>query len=145
MTVASHITQTHTSRRGMHMRKLTALGALLLVGSFGVALSAPSADVGLPVPAITTVSEASAAGLGRGGGGGEGARTQVGSRTASLLQNELAPLFFIVVAIALAVAAFQRNAGAAVAILVAAVVVGAFLLVPDQVETFFRSVYQFVL
>lgn len=126
------------------MRKLTALGALLLVGSFSVALSAPSADVGLPVPAITTVSEADAA-IGRGSGGGEGARTQVGSRTADLLQNELAPLFFIVVAIALAVAAFQRNAGAAVAILVAAVVVGAFLLVPDQVESLYRSIYRFVL
>ncbi len=126
------------------MRKLTALGVLLLVGSLAVALSAPSADVGLPVPAITTVSEADAA-IGRGGGGGEGGRTQVGSRTANLLQTELAPLFFIVVAIALAVAVFQRNAGAAVAILVAAVVVGAFLLVPDQVESLYRSIYQFVL
>lgn len=126
------------------MRKLTALGALLLVGSFCAALSVPSADVGLPVPAITTVSEADAA-IGRGGGGGEGARTQVGSRTANLLQTELAPLFFIIVAIALAVAVFQRNAGAAVAILVAAVVVGAFLLVPDQVESLYRSIYQFVL
>ena len=126
------------------MRKLTALGALLLVGSLLAALSAPSADVGLPVPAITTVSHADAA-IGRGNGGGEGAHTQVGSRTASFLQNELAPLFFIVVAIVLAVAAFQRNAGAAVAILVAAVVIGAFLLVPDQVESFYRSIYQFVL
>jgi hypothetical protein len=126
------------------MRRLTALGALLLVGSFGVALSAPNADVGLPVPAITKMTEADAA-IGRGGGGGEGARTQVGSRTANLLQSELAPLFFIVVAIALAVAVFQRNAGAAVAILVAAVVVGAFLLVPDQVESLYRSIYQFVL
>jgi hypothetical protein len=126
------------------MRKLTALGALLLVGFLSVALSAPSADVGLPVPAITTVSEADAA-IGRGGGGGEGAQTQVGSRTANLLQNELAPLFFIVVAIALAVAVFQRNAGTAVAILVAAVVIGAFLLVPDQVESLYRSIYQFVL
>ena len=126
------------------MRKLTALGALLLVGFLSVALSAPSADVGLPVPAITTVSEADAA-IGRGGSGGEGARTQVGSRTANLLQNELAPLFFIVVAIALTVAVFQRNAGAAVGILVAAVVIGAFLLVPDQVESLYRSIYQFVL
>jgi hypothetical protein len=32
-----------------------------------------------------------------------------------------------------------------VAILVAAVVVGAFLLVPDQVEAFFRAIYDFVL
>ncbi|HEU5105553.1 MAG TPA: hypothetical protein VFU11_06900 [Solirubrobacterales bacterium] len=127
------------------MRRITALAAVLLVGLLGLALAAPSSDVSLPAPAITTMSEADAAGLGRGGGGGEGARTQVGSRTASLLQNELAPLFFIIVAIALAVAAFQRNAGAAVAILVAAVVVGAFLLVPEQVETLFRSIYQFVL
>jgi hypothetical protein len=126
------------------MRKLTALGALLLVGFLGVALAAPSSDVGKSVPAITTVSSAEAA-IGRGGGGGEGARTQVGSRTASLLQNELAPLFFIVVAIALGAAAFQRNAGAAIGILVAAVVIGAFLLVPDQVESLYRSIYQFVL
>ncbi len=126
------------------MRKLTALGALLLVGFLGVALAAPSSDVGKPVPAITTVSSAEAA-IGRGGGGGEGARTQVGSRTASLLQNELAPLFFIIVAIALGAAVFQRNAGAAIGILVAAVVIGAFLLVPDQVESLYRSIYQFVL
>jgi hypothetical protein len=90
------------------------------------------------------VSHADAA-IGRGGEGGEGARTQVGSRTASLLQNELAPLFFIIVAIALGAAAFQRNAGAAIGILVAAVVIGAFLLVPDQVESLYRSIYQFVL
>jgi hypothetical protein len=126
------------------MRRLTALGALLLVGSLGVALAAPSADVGLPVPAITSVSQAHAA-IGRGGGGGEGGQGHVGSRTASLLQNELAPLFFIVVAIMLSAAVFQRNAGTAVAILVAAVVIGAFLLVPDQVESFYRSIYQFVL
>ena len=145
MTVIGPTTQTHTSRRGMPMRRITALAAVLFVGSFGLALAAPSTDVGLPVPAITTMSEADAAGLGRGGGGGEGGRIQVGDRTASLLQNELAPIFVLVVAIALAVAAFQRNAGAAVAILVAAVIVGAFLLVPDQVETLFRSIYQFVL
>lgn len=127
------------------MRKLTALGALLLVGFLGVALAAPSADVGLPVPAITTVSHADAA-IGRGGGGSEsGGKPGVLSRLASLLQSELASLFFIVVAIGLAVPIFQRNAGAAVALLVAAFVIGAFLLVPQQVEALFRSIYQFVL
>ena len=126
------------------MRKLTALGALLLVGFLGVAAAAPSADVGLPVPAITTMSHADAA-IGRGSGSVEGGRTQVGSKTAALLQSELAPLFFIVVAIALGAAVFQRNAGTAVAILVAAVVIGAFLLVPDQVESLYRSIYSFVL
>ena len=39
----------------------------------------------------------------------------------------------------------QRNAGAAVALLVAAFVIGAFLLVPDQVESTFRTLYNFVL
>lgn len=126
------------------MRRLTALGALLLVGFLGVAAAAPSADVGGPVPAISTISHAEAA-IGRGGESGEGGRTQVGSKTASLLQSELAPLFFIVVAIALGAAVFQRNAGAAVAILVAAVVIGAFLLVPDRVESLYRSIYNFVL
>jgi hypothetical protein len=126
------------------MHKLKALGALLLVGFLGAALAAPSADVGMPVPAITTVSHADAA-IGRGGGGGEGARTQVGSRTASFLQNELTPLFFVVVAISLGAAVFQRNAGAAIGILVAAIVIGAFLLVPEQVESLYRSIYQFVL
>lgn len=126
------------------MRKFTALGALLLVGFLGVAVAAPSADVGLPVPAITTTSHADAA-IGRGGEASEGGRTQVGSKTASLLQSELAPLFFIVVAIALGAAVFQRNAGAAVGILVAAVVIGAFLLVPNQVESLYRSIYNFVL
>lgn len=126
------------------MRRLTALAALLLVGFLGVAAATPSADVGGPVPAISTISHADAA-IGRGGGASEGGRTQVGSKTASLLQSELAPLFFIVVAIALGAAVFQRNAGAAVAILVAAVVIGAFLLVPDRVESLYRSIYNFVL
>jgi hypothetical protein len=61
------------------------------------------------------------------------------------LQSELAAIFFIIVAIGISVPIFQRNAGGAVAILVAAVVIGAFLLVPQQVEALFRSVYQFVL
>ena len=126
------------------MRRFTVLAIVIAVGSFGVALAAPSSDVGLTVPAISQISHADAA-IGRGGGGAEGARTQVGSRTASWLQSELAPLFFIIVAIVLATAAFQRNAGAAVAILIGAVVIGAFLLVPQQVESFFRAVYQFIL
>ena len=54
-------------------------------------------------------------------------------------------MFFVVVGIALGVAVFQRNAGAAVAILVAAVVVGAFLLAPNQVESLYRTIYSFVL
>jgi hypothetical protein len=127
------------------MRKLTALGALLLVGFFGVALSAPSADVGLPVPAITTVSEADAA-IGRGGGGGGGGgHPGVIDRLASLVASEIAAGFYIAVAIGLSVAVMQRNAGAAVALLVAAFVIGAFILAPNQVESLFRSVYQFVL
>ncbi|HEX7244023.1 MAG TPA: hypothetical protein VF245_00480 [Solirubrobacterales bacterium] len=126
------------------MRKSIALAAVLLVGSFGIALAAPSADVGLPMPAITTLSHADAA-IGRGGGAGEGARTQVGSRTASWLAGELIPLFFLIIAIALMAVSLQRNAGAAVAILVAAVVIGAFLLVPDSVEAFFRTIYNLVL
>jgi len=126
------------------MHKLTTLGAVLLVGFLGVALAAPSTDGSTSIPAIATVSHADAA-IGRGAGSGEGARTQVGSRTASFLQNELTPLFFIVVAISLGAAVFQRNAGAAIGILVAAIVIGAFLLVPEQVESFYRSIYQFVL
>jgi hypothetical protein len=127
------------------MRRFTALGVLVLVGSFCAALSAPSADVGLPVPAITSVSEADAA-IGRGGGGAEeGGQSQVLKRTASWLQGELSAIFFIIVAAVLAAAAFQRNAGAAVGILVAAVVIGAFLLVPDQVESLYRSIYRYVL
>jgi hypothetical protein len=126
------------------MRRLTALGALFLVGFMGVAAAAPSADVGQPVPAISTMSHADAA-IGRGGAASEGGQGQVGSKTATLLQNELAPLFFIVVALALTAAVFQRNTGAAVGILVAAVVIGAFLLAPDQVESFYRSIYNFVL
>lgn len=127
------------------MRKLAALGALILVGSLGAALAAPAGGPGSPVPAITTISRAEAA-IGRGGGGGEaGGKPGVLSRTASLLQNELAAIFFVLVAIALAVPIFQRNAGAAVAVLVAAFIIGAFLLVPEQVESLFRSIYQFVL
>jgi hypothetical protein len=127
------------------MRKLTALGALFLVGSLGVALAAPSANEGLPVPAITTVSHADAA-IGRGNGGAEGTGGHTGSRVASWLQGELTQVFFVLVAIGLGVAAFfQRNAGQAVAIFVGAVVVGAFLLAPDQVEAAFQRFYQFVL
>ncbi len=126
------------------MRRLTELGALLLVGFLAVAAAAPGTDVGLPMPAITTVSHADAA-IGRGGDQGQGGQTQVLKRTASWLQSELAAPFFIVIAIALAVVALQRNAGAAVGILIAAIVIGAFLLVPDQVESFYRSFYNFVL
>ena len=126
------------------MRRLTALGAALLVGLLGATLLAPSPDAGLPVPAIGTVSEAKAA-IGRGEGGAQGGQTQVGSKTAAWLQGELAPLFYMVVAISLAAAVFQRNTGAAVGILVAAVVIGAFLLVPDQVESLYRSIYNSVL
>lgn len=126
------------------MRRLTALGALLVVGLLGVAAAAPSTDLGLPMPAITTMSHADAA-VGRGGGASEGAQTQVLKRVATLLQSELAAIFFIAVAVGLAVTSGQRNAGAAVAVLVAALVIGAFLLVPDQVETFFRSIYSYVL
>lgn len=126
------------------MRKLVALGALLLVGLLGVAAATPSADVSSPL-AIGTISNAEAA-VGRGGGGGEGGgKPGVLSRTASLLQSELAAIFFVIVAIGLAVPIFQRNAGTAVALLVASFVIGAFLLVPQQVEALFRSIYQFVL
>src|SRR5206468_4246984 len=79
------------------MLRLTALGALLLVGFMGVAAAAPGADVGQPVPAISTMSHADAA-IGRGGGASEAGQGQVGSKTATFLRNELAPLFFIVVA-----------------------------------------------
>jgi hypothetical protein len=128
------------------MRRTIALGAALVVGSFGLAISAPSYDLGLPIPAITKMSEADAAGLGRGGGGAsEGGGTGVLQRLSSLLQNEFTSMFFLAVAIGLAVLVGQRNAGAAVGFLVAAFVIGAFLLVPDQVESLFRSTYQFVL
>ena len=126
------------------MRRSTALGALLLVGFLGVAAAAPSVDVGLPMPAITTMSHADAA-IGRVGGGSEGGQTQVLKRAASWLQSELASIFFIAVAIGLGVTVGQRNAAAAVALLVAALVIGAFLLVPDQVESFYRSVYSLLL
>jgi hypothetical protein len=126
------------------MRRSTALGAVLLVGLLGAMLFAPGADAGLPVPAIGTISEATAA-ISRGEGSSEGGQTQVGSKTAAWLQGELAPLFFIVVAIALAAAVGQRNAGAAVLILIAAVVIGAFLLVPDRVESLYRAIYNTVL
>lgn len=127
------------------MRRLTALGALVLFGCLGAALSAPSADVGLPMPTITTVSSADAA-VGRGGGESEGGgQIQVLTRIGQIVEREFPKLFFPGVAILLSVAAVQRNAGAAVAILVAAVVIGAFLLAPDQVQSLFHAIYQFVL
>lgn len=128
------------------MRRAIALGAVLLVGLFGLAISAPSSDLGLPVPAMTTISKADAAGLGRGdGGGSEGGGTGVLKRFGSVLQNEFTSIFFLLIAIGLAILVGQRNAGAAVGFLVAAFVIGAFLLAPDQVESLFRSTYQFVL
>lgn len=129
------------------MRKLTALGALLLVGFLGVAAAAPRGDEGLPVPAFTSISAADAA-ISRGGGEGGsegGGGSQVLKRFFSWLQSEISAGFFVLVAIGLAIPIFQRNAGAAVALLVAAFVIGAFLLVPDQVESFFRSLYNLVL
>ncbi|HWC48429.1 MAG TPA: hypothetical protein VG448_06075 [Solirubrobacterales bacterium] len=127
------------------MRRLTALAGLFLVGFLGVAAAAPGTDLGLPIPAITTTSHAQAA-IGRGGGGGsEGGQPGVLKRLGGLFQEEFAGLFFILVAIGLAVLIGQRNAGAAVGLLVAAFVIGAFLLVPNQVESLFRSVYNYVL
>jgi hypothetical protein len=127
------------------MRKVLVLGALVLVCSMGFALAPPSNEVSAPGSAIFRLSQADAA-LGRGGAGNQaGGRPGVLSRLASLAQSELAAIFFIVVALFLAVPIFQRNAGAAVALLVASFVIGAFLLVPQQVETLFRSIYQYVL
>lgn len=129
------------------MRRLTALGAIFLVGFLGVALAAPGADVGPSVPAITGISQAEAA-IGRGEGAegeGGGAAPGVLKRLGSLIQGELAGFFYVAVALGLAVTVAQRNAGAAVALLVSAFVIGAFLLVPDQVESTFRTVYNFVL
>jgi hypothetical protein len=130
------------------MRRSLVLGALLLAGFMAVGAAAPSADLGALAPAIAGISEADAA-LGRGGGGGGagggGGHPGVLDRFASLIQDEFAAGFFIAVAIGLTITVVQRNAGAAVGVLVAALVIGAFLLVPNQVETLFRSVYQFVL
>ena len=128
------------------MRRLTALGAIFLVGVLGVAAAAPAADVGPSIPAITGISQAEAA-IGRGEGPGSegGGSPGVLKRLGTLIQGELAGFFYIAVALGLAVTVGQRNAGAAVALLVAAFVIGAFLLVPDQVESTFRTVYNFVL
>lgn len=129
------------------MRRLTALGALILFGCLGASLSAPSADLGLPMPAITTVSHADAA-VGRGGGGAEGeggAQVQVVSRISRWFEQELPNAFFPLVAIGLGWAALQRNAGAAVGTLVFAVVVGPFIFAPDQLESLFNALYRFVL
>jgi len=127
------------------MRRSIALAGLFLVGFLGVAAASPGADLGLPVPAITTTSPAQAA-IGRGGAGGsEGGQPGVLKRFFALIQSEVAAGFFIAVALGLAVMVGQRNAGAAVGLLVAAFVIGAFLLVPDQVESLFRSVYNYVL
>lgn len=127
------------------MFKYAILGSVLLLSVLGVAMAAPSVDAGEPVSALVISEAAAAIGRGSGGDASEGGGTGAGSRAASWLQGEVIPIFFIVIAIALAVVAMQRNAGAAVAILVAAVVVGAFLLVPDQVESFFRAIYDLVL
>lgn len=127
------------------MRRFIALAALLLVGLLGVAAAAPSADLGLPVPAITKATSAEAA-YGRGDGGSEGGGGPgVLSRLGTVLQSELAKVFYLGVACVLGAHLVQRNAGAAVAALVGAFVIGAFLLVPDQVEAAFRAVYNIVL
>ncbi|MBS1861868.1 MAG: hypothetical protein JSS68_09165 [Actinobacteria bacterium] len=128
------------------MRRLTALGAIFLVGFLGVAAATPGADVGPFTQAITGISQAEAA-IGRGeGSGAEGAGGPgVLKRLGSFLQSEVAGIFYIAVAIGLAVTVGQRNAGAAVALLVGAFVIGAFLLVPNLVEQTFRTLYNFVL
>ncbi len=100
-----------------------------------------------PVQGVTTITHADAA-ISRGsatGGGGGGQATQAGQKAAQLLQGWLAPLLFIGTAIGIGAAAVQRNAGLAVVTIVLALVIGAFVLVPNQMETMFRSIYQFVL
>ena len=129
------------------MRKLIAIGALCLLGLLGAAMAAPSAEPSA-VQGITGITHAEAA-ISRGGGeeesGGGGSATQGGQKTAKLLQGWFTPLLFILTAIGIGVAASQRNAGQVVLVVVLALVIGAFLLVPDQMEGWFKQIYQFVL
>lgn len=124
--------------------------AACLVGLLGLIMAAPTtryvASPSVNKLALISVDSAGAA-ISRGGaeGGGGGRASQVGSNTARLLQGVITPLIFILAAIGIGVAAFQRNAGMAVAVIVLALVVGAFTIVPNQVEGWFKEVYNFIL
>jgi len=121
-----------------------------LVGLLGAVMAAPTTTyvASSPLDKLALVSaEPAEAAISRGGGegGGGGRASQVGSNTARLLQGVITPLIFILAAIGIGVAAFQRNAGMAVAVIVLALVVGAFTIVPNQVEGWFKEVYNFIL
>lgn len=129
------------------MRLFVLIGAVCVFGSFGALITMPVAGQAVPgLGDITSIEKADAA-ISRGGGGGEGggSASQAGEKTARLLQGWVAPLIFILTAIGIGIAAFQRNAGLAVVVVVLALVIGAFTLVPDQVEAWFKDIYRFVL
>jgi hypothetical protein len=127
------------------MHKAIVIGALCLVGSFGAALAGPG---GQPVGLIPHVTEAQAA-IGRGGGGGGegggGSALQVFPKLKTLVGTAIASLLFVVTGAAVGIAAMQRNMGLAFVAVVLSLVIGAFVLAPDQVEAWFKSIYQFVL
>jgi hypothetical protein len=129
------------------MAKLIAIGALCLIGSLSAAMAAPSAVPSSAAQGIANITHAEAA-ISRGGGeegGGGGSATQGGQKTAQLLQDWGTPLLFVITAIMIGAAALQRNTGEVVLIVVLALVIGAFLLVPNQMEGWFKQIYQFVL
>jgi hypothetical protein len=134
------------------MRKVIVIGAMCLVGTFGAAMAGPGGHSTGLVP-IPQTSEASAA-IGRGGGGGSegsseggsgGSALQVFPRLKTLAGTAIASLLFVITGAAIGVAAMQRNMGFAVVAVVLSMVIGAFVLAPDQVEAWFKSIYQFVL
>jgi hypothetical protein len=128
------------------MRKVIVIGALCLIGSFGAAMAGPG---GQSIGLVPHVSEARAAiGRGGGGGGGEGgggSALQVFPRLKTLVGTAIASLLFVVTGAAVGIAAMQRNMGLAFVAVVLSLVIGAFVLAPDQVEAWFKSIYQFVL
>jgi hypothetical protein len=129
------------------MRNSIAIGVLCVVGSFGAVMAAPSAELSSPVQGIANITHAEAA-VSRGGaeeGGGGGNATQGGANAAHLLQHWFTPLLFVLTAIGIGAASLQRNAGQVVLIVVLALLIGAFLLVPTQMEGWFKQIYQVLL
>lgn len=135
------------SERNEPMRLLVLIGAACVLLSLGSAMITTTECAGIAVLGSGLALDKAEAAIGRGNGGAGGGAdaSQAGDKAATLLQGWVAPMIFILAAIGIGVAAFQRNAGMAVVVVVLALVIGAFTLVPDQVEAWFKDIYRYVL
>jgi hypothetical protein len=122
------------------VRKLMTIGAVCLLGAFGLALVGPGAGA--------VVDQAEAAPISRGGGeGGEGGGSvlQGGTKLKNIAVAWVGALLFILAAIGVGIAAANRDAKQAIVVLGLSMVIGTLVFTPDLVKQFIESTAQYVL